>query len=148
MADLNARLADGSVRLRYDGRSGYLQSALDALSIPVESQLLLFSKTSLQAARIDPANPRALFYNDRVALGWVRDGDVIEVAAHDATLGTAFYTLEQKPPAATATEPPQFKRAFICLGCHVTSDTLGVPEMKLLDPAVSAHASEATRRAA
>ena len=127
VADLNVRLADGSVRLRYDGRSGYLQSALDALGIPVESQLLLFSKTSLQAARIDPANPRALFYNDRVALGWVRDGDVIEVAAHDAALGTAFYTLEQKPPAATGTEPPQFKRAFICLGCHVTSDTLGVP---------------------
>ena len=66
----------------------------------MDSQLLLFSQTSLQAARIGPANPRALFFNDRVALGWVRDGDVIEVAAHDATLGTVFYTLEQKPAAA------------------------------------------------
>ena len=127
VVDLNARLADGSAQLRFDGRAGYLQSALDALNLTVDSQLLLFSKTSLQAARIGPANPRALFFNDRVALGWVRDGDVIEVAAHDQTLGTAFYTLDQKPPAAGTAGPPQFKRAFVCLGCHVTSDTLGVP---------------------
>jgi hypothetical protein len=125
VADLNARLADGSASLRFDGRSGYLQSVLDALGVPADSQLLLVSQTSLQAARIGPANPRALFFNDRVAVGWVRDGDLLEVAAHDATLGTVFYTLEQKPAAAAA--PPQFRRAFICLGCHVTSDTLGVP---------------------
>jgi hypothetical protein len=127
VADLNAKLANGAVQLRFDGRSGYLQSALDALNIPVDSQLLLFSQTSLQAARIGPANPRALFFNDRVALGWVRDGDLLEVAAHDATLGTVFYTLEQKPLPAVAAGPPQFRRAFVCLGCHVTSDTLGVP---------------------
>jgi hypothetical protein len=125
--ELNARLAAGSERLRYEGRSGYLQSVLDALNVQVSSQLLLFSKTSLQAARIGPANPRALFFNERVAVGWVRDGDLLEVAAHDATLGTIFYTLEQKPPADAGTAPPQFRRAFICLGCHVTSDTLGVP---------------------
>src|SRR5262245_16307153 len=76
-ADLTAKPADGSVRLRFDGRSGDLQSALEALGLPVDSQLLLFSQTSLQAKRIGPANPRALFFNDRVALGWVRDGDVI-----------------------------------------------------------------------
>jgi hypothetical protein len=126
VADLNAQLADGSVQLRFEGRSGYLQSVLDALRVPADSQLLLFSQTSLQAARIGPANPRALFFNDRAAVGWVRDGDLLEVAAHDAALGTVFYTLEQKPGAAAA-GPPQFKRAFICLGCHVTSDTLGVP---------------------
>ena len=109
------------------GARGYLTSALDALNLPADSQLLLFLQTSLQAKRIGPANPRALFFNDRVALGWVRDGDVIEVAAHDATQGTVFYTLEQKPPAATAGEPPQFRRAFVCLGCHITGDTFGVP---------------------
>jgi hypothetical protein len=124
VADLNTALAAGSAQLRFDGRSGYLQSVLDALNVSAASQLLLVSKTSLQAARIGPASPRALFYNDRVAVGWVRDGDLLEVAAHDATLGTVFYTLEQKPPTAG---PPQFRRAFICLGCHVTSDTLGVP---------------------
>jgi len=126
VADLNTKLADGSVQLTFDGRSGYLQSALDALQIPIDSQMLVFSPNSLQAKRINQNNPRALFFNDRVALGWVRDGDVIEVAAHDVTQGTVFYTLDQRMPAAGA-ERPQFKRGFICLGCHVAGDTLGVP---------------------
>ena len=126
VADLNKQLADGSVQLTFDGRSGYLQSVLDALKLPIDSQVLVFAPNSLQAKRINQTNPRALFFNDRVALGWVRDGELLEVAVHDATQGVAFYTLEQRPPA-TPSEPPQFKRGFICLGCHVAGDTLGVP---------------------
>ena len=52
----------------------------------------------------------------------MRDGDVLEIAAHDARSGVVFYTLEQK-----AAERPLFKREFRCLGCHQTGDTLGVP---------------------
>jgi hypothetical protein len=125
VADVNRRLQEGSVRLGFEGRGGFLRSALEALQIPIDSQLLVFSRTSLQGRRIGEQNPRALFFNDRVALGWVRDGDVIEVAAHDAAAGVVFYTLDQRAEATTA--PPQFKRAFVCLGCHVTGDTLGVP---------------------
>jgi hypothetical protein len=124
VAELNSSLRDGSVRFAFEGRNGYLRSALEALRIPVDSQLLVFSRTSLQGRKISEQNPRALFFNDRVALGWVRDGDVIEVAAHDESAGVVFYTLDQRADAAT---PPQFKRAFVCLGCHVTVDTLGVP---------------------
>lgn len=120
--DLNRRLRDGSARLTFAGRGGYLASALDALTVPADSQLLLYSKASLQGRLISPANPRALFFNDRVALGWVRDGDVLEVAAHDARAGIVFYTLEQR-----ATERPEFTREFRCLGCHMNGDTLGVP---------------------
>ena len=122
--DVNKKLLDGSVRLTFEGRSGFLRSTLDALQLPADSQLLVFSRASLQGRRIGEQNPRALFFNDRVALGWVRDGDVIEVAAHDRTAGVVFYTLEQR---ADETAPPQFKRAFECLGCHVTGNTLGVP---------------------
>ena len=122
--DANRKLQDGTLRLTFDGRSGYLASALDALQIPIDSQLLVFSRASLQGRRIGEQNPRALFFNDRVALGWVRGG-IIEVAAHDDTAGVVFYTLEQRPDAATG--PPQFARAFECLGCHLTGDTLGVP---------------------
>ena len=68
----------------------------------MDSQVLVFSRTSLQAKRINQANPRALFFNDRVALGWVRDGEVIEVAAHDAKAGIVFYELDQKPAEARA----------------------------------------------
>ena len=125
VADLNSKLQDGSVQFTFDSHSGYLPSALEALQIPVDSQLLVFSRPSLQGKRINEQNPRALFFNDRVALGWVRGGDVLEVAAHDESDGVVFYTLEQRADAATG--PPQFKRAFECLGCHVTGNTLGVP---------------------
>jgi hypothetical protein len=125
VVEVNQKLRDGSVRLTFDGRSGFLRSALEALRIPVDSQLLVFSRTSLQRRQISEENPRALFFNDRAALGWVRGGDVIEVAAHDETAGVVFYTLEQRVDAASG--PPQFKRAFECLGCHVTGSTLGVP---------------------
>ena len=125
VVEVNKKLQDGTVQLRFDGRSGFLQSALEALQIPVDSQLLVFSRFSLQRKLINEQNPRALFFNDRVALGWVRGGDVLEVAAHDESAGVVFYTLEQRVDAATG--PPQFKRAFECLGCHVTGSTLGVP---------------------
>jgi len=125
VADLNVRLRDGNVRFAFEGRSGFLRSALEALQIPIDSQLLVFSRTSLQGKRISEQNPRAIFFNDRVALGWVRDGDVIEVAAHDESGGVVFYTLDQH--GGTTGDPLQFKRAFVCLGCHVTVDTLGVP---------------------
>ncbi len=122
---VNQKLQDGALRLTFEGRSGFLRSVLEALQIPVDSQLLVFSRTSLQGKLIGEQNPRALFFNDRVALGWVRGGDVIEVAAHDESAGVVFYTLEQR--ADTTAGPPQFKRAFECLGCHVTGNTLGVP---------------------
>ena len=119
---VNQKLKDGTIRLTLDGRGGYLQSALQALDIPVESQMLVFSATSLQARLINPDNPRALFFNDRVVLGYVRNGEILEVAAQDATAGIVFYTLEQKAAGA-----PQFQRVTTCLGCHLNADTLGVP---------------------
>jgi hypothetical protein len=122
VADVNRKLQDGTLQFTFDSHSGYLPSALEALKLPVDSQLLVFSRLSLQGKRIGEQNPRALFFNDRVALGWVRGGDVLEVAAHDESAGVVFYTLDQRADAA-----PQFKRAFVCLGCHVTGNTLNVP---------------------
>ena len=125
VADVNKKLEQGSIKFMFDNRSGYLRSALEALELPVDSQLLVFSRVSLQGKRISEQNPRALFFNDRVSLGWVRGGDLLEVAVHDETEGVVFYTLDQREDDTTG--PPQFKRAFICLGCHVTGNTLGVP---------------------
>ncbi len=120
--DLNRRLESGSATLTYDGRSGYLRSALAALGLPSGSQLLVYTQLSLQGRLVGPTNPRALFFSDRAMLGWVRGASLLEVAAHDRTAGVAFYTLEQQPAAR-----PLFKREFRCLGCHVTGETLGVP---------------------
>jgi len=122
--DVNRQLQTGALHLAFEARAGYLRSAIEALKIPVDSQLLVFSRASLQGKQISEQNPRAIFFNDRVALGWVRGGDLLEVAAHDERSGVVFYTLDQR---ADAPDPPRFKRAFICLGCHMAGDTLGVP---------------------
>src|SRR6266852_5899655 len=132
VTEVNKKLQNGTVQLAFQGRSGYLQSALSALDIPVDSQMLVFSPTSFQAKRISETNPRAVFFNDRVALGWVRDGDIIEVAAQDAKNGIVFYTLDQRP-----TNWPEFRRAYTCLACHMVGDTLGVPGLLMFSTATS-----------
>ena len=133
VVDVNRKLQEGTLALAFEGRSGFLRSALEALQIPVDSQLLVFSRLSLQGRLINEQNPRALFFNDRIALGWVRGGSVIEVAAHDESAGVVFYELEQR--AETGGAPPQFKRVFQCLGCHVAGDTLGVPGLLMFSTA-------------
>ena len=121
VANLNARLADGSVTLAYSDRAGYLKAVLDALKIPVESQVLVQSKTSLQADLISPTNPRSIFFNDSVAVAWMYGG-FIEVASLDPTRGMIFYTMQQDRGRA-----PSFDRNDQCLRCHQSDTSLGMP---------------------
>jgi len=131
IAQLNEKLAAGSTTLSYEPGSGYLRSVLSALDIPVESQLAVFSKTSVQARIISPVNPRTLFFNDRVVVGWPRGG-FIEAAALDPQLGVVFYNLNQQPAAA-----PRFERGNGCTSCHVSAEaTLGIPGLLLRSEAV------------
>src|SRR5687767_7507311 len=95
VARLQRRLAAGQLRLEYDPTSGYLPAVLKALDVPLSSQVLVFSKTSFQASRIYPHSPRALYFNDTVAIGHVRNGDVLELTATDPDAGVVFFTLEQ-----------------------------------------------------
>src|SRR6516164_3381987 len=95
---LRSRLESGQVRPPRDPKMGYLPSLLKALHIPESSQVLVYSKTSLQRHRISPATPRALYFNDDVYLGYCQQGNVIEVSAVDPQLGTVFYTVDQKSP--------------------------------------------------
>jgi len=90
---LNTRLEAGEVQLEHTGRSGYLESLLDALDVPVESQVTVFSKTSRQASEITSSNPRAIYFTDSVAVAWVRDGDGLEVATQDRP--TALLDVEE-----------------------------------------------------
>ena len=86
MSQLNQALQSGRIQLKADGASEYLQSMLEALNVPVESQIVVFARDSVQLARITMANPRTLFFNDSVAVGWVRGG-FIEVASQDPRTG-------------------------------------------------------------
>jgi len=124
VAVLNQQLDDGHVRLRWESTSGYLRAVLDALRIPVESQIVAFAKNSLQSVRISPQNPRTLFFNDSVAVGWVRGG-FIELASVDPQQGVTFYTLLNLSDVTK----PQFVRETRCLQCHDSYSTLAVPGM-------------------
>jgi hypothetical protein len=102
------------------GGLGYLPSLLEHLGINPDSQALVFSKTSFQAGKISPRNPRAIYFNDEVAVGWVRGSEGVEVAATDPRQGTVFYTLDGSG---------RFTRQEVCLKCHQGAATLGVPGM-------------------
>jgi hypothetical protein len=102
---LQQRLKRGEAKLEYDPDYGYLPSVLRNLQAPVSSQVLVFSKTSFQASRISPHMPRALYFNDRVSVGWVRGGDVVELASVDPRQGVVFFTLDQWRIASAANRP-------------------------------------------
>jgi hypothetical protein len=118
---LQRDLAAGSTTLSFDGPQGYLRALLTRLKVPVESQVLLFSKTGIQHPFTTPANPRALYFNDRVVVGYIPGAPLIEMAAHDPRQGVIFTALQQEAGA------PQFTRPDRCLSCHLSANSLSVP---------------------
>jgi hypothetical protein len=124
-ARLERALETGAVRLDYDSRSGYLPSLLRALDIDRDTQLAVFSRTSLQSFVIRPNNPRTIFFNDSVVVAWVRGG-FIELAAQGPSQGVAFYMLDQ-----VQTPTPRFQRSNSCTVCHLSYATLNVPGLLL-----------------
>jgi hypothetical protein len=116
-------LIEHKITLEYrDGPLGYLPSLLDHMHVRVDSQALVFSKTSFQATRISPRNPRAVYFADDVAVGFVRGGDVLELAGVDPKQGVVFYTL-----STLKTASPRLERRDLCLKCHQGPATEGVP---------------------
>src|SRR5688572_28378769 len=118
------QLTTGAASLEFDGARGFLISLLAALSVPVESQMLLFSKTGIQHPFTNPDNPRALYFNDRVIVGYIPGAPMLEVASHDPRQGVIFQTLPQEVGLGT---PPRFVRPDRCLTCHLSANSLGVP---------------------
>jgi hypothetical protein len=121
VTSLRRDVASGKATLRFEGQQGYLQSLLQKLNVPVESQILVFSKTGIQNAHTTPENPRALYFNDRVIVGYIPGAPFIEMASHDPRQGVIFQTLTQSETA------PEFARSDRCLGCHRSANSLDVP---------------------
>ena len=121
VARLQQRLQGGEAKLQQDGPQGFLKALLRELDVPVSSQTLVFSKTSFQRDRISPSTPRALYFDNNTYVGWVKGGDVIELASVDPNLGTVFYTLDQRTPARLV------RQSQNCLQCHGSSMTRDVP---------------------
>lgn len=104
------------------GLREYLAVLLARFNIGVDSQMLVFSKTSLQAAHISPERPRALYFTDDVVAAYVPGATTMELAAVDPHIGPVFYTL-----SLNARGTPAFTRATACLRCHQGPNTAGVP---------------------
>ena len=125
ITSLQRQMTAGAVALEFEATpQGFLKSLLTILEVPVESQILLFSKTGIQHPFTTPANPRALYFNDRVVVGYIPGAPMLEVAAHDPQQGVIFQTLPQDPGLGNA---PRFVRPDRCLTCHLSANSLGVP---------------------
>lgn len=123
VAKLVQELKSGERVLEYDENFGYLPAVLEALDVPRSSQMLVFSKTSFQLRRISRSKPRALYFNDDIYIGYVQNGDVLEISSADPELGAVFYTLSQEKED----KPNILRDKGQCIICHASSRTQNVP---------------------
>ena len=112
----------GKIPLDRESEKAFLLSLLKVLDIPATSQMLVFSTTSLQLSLISPSNPRALYFNEDVYLGYVPGGR-IEIVALDPELGGIFYIFDIPRGAS----PLRFERSDRCMNCHADDNTGHVP---------------------
>jgi hypothetical protein len=123
VSKLIAELDAGKKTLKRETGFGYLRSLLAELQVPQSSQMLVFSKTSLQRHKISPRTPRAIYFSDDTYIGYCQDGEVLEITAADKDLGAVFYTLVQENEG----KPRIMRQTENCLICHGSSSTKGVP---------------------
>jgi hypothetical protein len=120
---LQKQIAAGELKLGSTDRQA-IEALLRRLQIPIESQLLVFSRTSFQRERINPNRPRALYFNDNCYVGWV-PGGLIEITTLDPVLGPIFYSFD---PAAVQTKAAHcFVRDIDCMRCHGGTFVRGIP---------------------
>ena len=127
VAKLQQQLNAGKTTLQYEPEHGYLRSVLKLLNVPIDSQTLVFSKTSFQYKKISPEHPRALYFNDDVYVGSVHEGKAIEIVSFDPKQGAIFYLLDENK-----VDKPTFQRAELdCTQCHIAAGTRNVPGVLL-----------------
>ncbi|HEY1172655.1 MAG TPA: hypothetical protein VGH19_14900 [Verrucomicrobiae bacterium] len=120
---LEAKFASGELKFSSTDKEN-VRLILREMNVPVESQVIVFSKTSLQRGLISPQHPRTIYFSDDCYIGWV-PGGLVEVASFDPELGPVFYTFDPRPLAKP--ELPHFKRDNDCLSCHGGSFVRGIP---------------------
>lgn len=121
-ARFRAELDAGRATLDRSSDLAFLKDLLRHLGVPESSQMLVFSTTSLQLRYISPSNPRALYFNEDVYVGYIPGGR-IEIASLDPDLGAVFYIFDLPHDAS----PLQVERSRRCMNCHAGEDTGHVP---------------------
>ena len=119
---LKADLESGRIPLDHTSEKAFVLSLLKALDVPASSQMLVFSTTSLQLRFITPRNPRAIFFNDGLYVGYI-PGAKIEILSMDPELGAIFYIFD----IPTGSRPIAIERSEKCVNCHTREDTGFVP---------------------
>jgi len=123
IARVEKQLETQKIKLEYAPNGwGYLPAVLKQLGINIDSQVLVFSRTSIQNTHISPRTPRAIYFNDDTAVGFVQNGDVLELSAIDPKQGAIFYSLDTEK-----SDRPEFARRDDCLRCHQGAPTMGIP---------------------
>ncbi len=119
-----AKVESGEETLPKNGDRAVLEHLLKVLEVPIESQVLVYSKTSAQNSRISPETPRAIYHSDNAYVGWVQGGN-IEVATFDSKLGVVFHLVELS--GLSQSQKPTLVRDRSCLNCHAGSSNYNFP---------------------
>lgn len=107
-------IANQQAKLEFSTNRGYLESILAALNISPASQILVFSRTSLNVTHITTDTPRSIYFNDNTYVAWTSGSDVMEIASMDPKLGPVFYALNQNKDTGAQFE----QQTSQCLRCH------------------------------
>lgn len=114
-----------SGKLKLDARGSekeFIANLLKELEVPATSQILVFSGTSLQSGRISPRNPRAIYFNEEIYVGYVPGGQM-EIASLDPERGAVFYIFDIPRNG----EAVRFQRSDRCMNCHAGDAQFKVP---------------------
>ena len=122
MSLLMEKIDAGEVKITEENGKPLVERLLRELKLDKDTQVLVFSKTSLQKRAVSYRNPRAIYFNESVYLGWMPNGRV-EVASFDPEIGPLFYFQRQLDD----TRSRLFVRTRSCLGCHAGNATNFIP---------------------
>jgi hypothetical protein len=122
MSLLMEKIDTGEVKITEENGKPLVERLLRELKLDKDTQVLVFSKTSLQKRAVSYRNPRAIYFNESVYLGWMPNGRV-EVASFDPEIGPLFYFQRQLDD----TRSRLFVRTRSCLGCHAGNATNFIP---------------------
>jgi hypothetical protein len=146
IADLLEKLTNGDVSLAYKAPRGYLDALLEALDISPTSQVLVFSRTSLQAPYVSSKTPRAIYFNDHTYVAWVQDSEHLEVLTIDSRRGPVFFAVHNAPGQPLAIE----REGLRCMACHDSAGMRlgGVPRVMVLSSPVEGQVNPPLREGA
>lgn len=110
-----------------------MRGFLKIFSVPVSSQMMVYSATSRQTI-ISPYRPRALYFKEDLYIGFVPGGR-IEVASIDPEAGPVFRIFNFPQGDRAVIQPDRSDR---CMQCHAGHDNHQLPKL-VIDSVIVNH---------